>query len=64
MGQQTTVIPTGGAKAKVQNTTPVNPEEGSLWVDTSKNPAITKWYNGTTFVEVVPVITNGTFPNL
>jgi len=54
MGQSTTVIPTGGGGAKVQDSIPTNPQKGDLWVDTSQDPEVTKWYNGTAFIRVVP----------
>jgi len=52
MGQSTTVIPTGGGGAKVQDSIPTNPQKGDLWVDTSETPPVTKWYDGTEFLDV------------
>ena len=52
MGQTTTVIPTGGGGAKVQDTEPTNPSKGDLWVDTSESVPATKWYSGTSWKSV------------
>lgn len=58
MGQSTTVIPTGGGGAKVQDSIPTNPQKGDLWVDTSETPPLTKWYDGTSFNIITPVNTS------
>jgi hypothetical protein len=64
MGQSTTVIPTGGGGASVQDTEPTNPSIGDLWVDTSTTPEVTRWYSGTEFIRVVPNVTVGGVSNI
>lgn len=56
MGQSTTVIPTGGGGAKVQDSIPTNPQKGDLWVDTSETPPVTKWYDGSSFSSVIQIV--------
>jgi len=57
MGQSTTVIPTGGGGAKVQDSIPTNPQKGDFWVDTSDVTPTVKWYDGTTFNIITPIDT-------
>lgn len=50
-----------GAKITIGSSTPVEPESGDLWMDTSSNPAVLKFYDGSQFLSTAP---SSTLPSI